>query len=279
MDINEIQKPGVYSDITNDEYHASFGISSTGLKAFGKSPAHYKAYTEKAFKETPALRIGKIIHEAILEPEKFNSVVWDGPVKRGKAWEQFQNDNHGRHILTVTERDMLDGMTMAVMAHSRASRLVASAGWAEVSAWWVDPVSGELCKCRPDKWRKDGVLVDLKTCEDASPEGFAKSVYNYGYHLQAAFYLDGAARAIRQSGRTDLEIPSEFFFVAVEKEPPYAVGVYNLDYEAMEIGRDRYSALLLEYSRCRVRDEWPAYKEELVTLGLPAWAIKKELAA
>ena len=35
----------------------------------------------------------------------------------------------------------------------------------------------------------DGLMViDVKTTSDASPEGFGKSSWNLGYHVQAAFY-------------------------------------------------------------------------------------------
>ena len=36
-----------------------------------------------------------------------------------------------------------------------------------------------------------GVLSDLKSVQDASPEGFAQGIANYRWHRQAAFYLDG----------------------------------------------------------------------------------------
>jgi len=105
--------------------------------------------------------------------------------------------------------------------------------------------------------------VDLKSTQDAS-EHFAKSCANYGYHRQAAMYLDG----LRTLG-LDAE---HFIFVAAEKAPPYAVGVYELDYDAIERGRDLYRADLELLARCMERDEWPAYSPELVTLSLPRWA-------
>ena len=52
------------------------------------------------------------------------------------------------------------------------------------------------------KYRK--VLVDFKKTQDASESGFTRSVYNYGYNLQSAFYLEGFSA-------------DRFFFVAVEE--------------------------------------------------------------
>lgn len=271
---------GIYTNISNEDYHAIDAASSTGLSKLKQSPAHFKAYVAKEFKETPALRIGKIIHEAILEPEKFEYVVWTGKSKNSKAWKEFKAAHADTHILSVDEELKVNRMRDAIHGHSRAARLVGAPGMAEVSAFWIDENSGENCKCRPDKWLNNGLIVDLKTTEDASPEAFAKSIANYNYNMQAALYLDGAATAMRQ-GHYDgpLGYPESFVFVAIEKEPPYAIGIYELDYEAMELGRDRIQRELLLLADCRANNHWPAYPENLTTLSLPYWAAKKEMAA
>src|SRR5690606_3181532 len=78
-----------------------------------------------------------------------------------------------------------------VRAHPTASVLLAS-GYAEQTFQFIEPISGASCKFRPD-WlnMQNGVIVDIKTTEDASPRGFARSVEKYRYHVQDAFYSDG----------------------------------------------------------------------------------------
>ncbi len=62
----------------------------------------------------------------------------------------------------------------------------------EASGAFIDPATGELCRVRPDLYREDlGLILDIKSTESARPDAFARSVINYGYHAQEAFYSDG----------------------------------------------------------------------------------------
>jgi exodeoxyribonuclease VIII len=105
------------------------------------------------------------------------------------------------------------------------------------------------------------VLVDLKTTNDASPEGFIWAVRRYLYHLQAAFYVDGWEAA--GGGPID-----EFIFIAVEKTPPFAVGLYRLPESALIKGRDLYRQGLDTFNRCLTRQVWPGYSQEIMTLDV-----------
>ena len=200
--------PGIYTDMTNDEYHADrSAVSNSGISKIVQSPAHYRAYLEQEFKETDALRFGRIVHEAILEPEKFAFAVQpkiDRRTKAGKAaYELFMEENVGKHVLSQDEADAVQRMRDNVYAHPAArAALTTSTGRAEVSVFgYQGDQSGELCKCRPDFWRDDNVLVDLKTTIDAGPQAFNKACFNYGYHRQAAFTSTCAARPQRRSKR------------------------------------------------------------------------------
>lgn len=188
--------------------------------------------------------------------------------------------NDGKQIITADEHAQLEGMRDAVMAHPAAHQLLTGcAGAAELSAYWKDPETGALCRCRPDFWRTDGVLVDLKTTDDASPDGFAMSVQKFRYHVQASFYLDGCRQAIEHGGE-DLPIkpgaPTAFVFIAVEKKPPHAVAVYALDFDSLEIGREEYQRDLQTYAECTAADSWPAYGDQIQRLGLPEWRLRRE---
>lgn len=188
-------------------------------------------------------------------------------------WSDVQAEwlaNNGqRTVLSAEQWDQLHRMRDAVMAHPAASALLTKVpGKAELSVYWNDPATGVLCRCRPDWWREDDVLVDLKTCEDASPEGFAKSMANWRYDVQAPFYLDGVRQA---TGRK----PRGFVFVAVEKKAPFAVGVYVLDSESLELGRAQYVADLRTYAECVRTGSWPGYGDKIQTISMPAWHANK----
>lgn len=183
--------------------------------------------------------------------------------------EEWQRNNTDRTVLSQEVWDQLHAMRDAVMSHPAASALLTKVpGVAEQSVYWHDPITGVLCRCRPDWWRSDDVLVDLKSTEDASPEGFAKSIANWRYDVQAPYYLDGVQIA---TGRK----PRGFVFVAVEKKAPYAVGVYVLDAESLELGRAQYQHDLKIYAECQRSGQWPGYGDKIQVINLPAWHANK----
>jgi hypothetical protein len=105
-----------------------------------------------------------------------------------------------------------------------------------------------------------GTIVDLKTCTDASPSGFARACAAFGYHVQAAHYLN-------------VTFAERFVFIAVEKTFPYAVGVYELDAAAMAAGKEQCRIGLQTISDCRAINEWPGYTTTCDTITMPGWAL------
>ena len=66
----EITPPCFIANMPNDAYHSyPEGISSTGLKAVLRSPAHYKFQAART--PSRAMEIGTAIHTALLEPDRF----------------------------------------------------------------------------------------------------------------------------------------------------------------------------------------------------------------
>ncbi|USZ80567.1 exodeoxyribonuclease VIII [Serratia phage MQ-4] len=188
-----------------------------------------------------------------------------------KLWSDVKAEweavNAHRQILNQDQWDAVHRAAKAIKDHPAASKLI-GAGKAEQSVYWTDPLTGELCRCRPDWWRDDNIVVDLKTTENAGPDGFAKSIANFRYDVQAAFYLDGIEAA---TGKR----PRGFVFVAVEKKPPFAVGVYVLDAETLELGRAQYQHDLKIYAECQRSGVWPGYGDKIQTINLPAWHANK----
>ena len=63
----------VFSDIPNPVYHAGVGISSSKIRAFGKSQLHA---VEKVQETTPAMNFGTAAHALLVEGEEaFNQTV------------------------------------------------------------------------------------------------------------------------------------------------------------------------------------------------------------
>ena len=68
--------------ISNEEYHADPAISASQLKEIGKSPFHYwKRYVDpdrSPSEPTAAMRLGSLVHCAVLEPNAIAAVRVDG---------------------------------------------------------------------------------------------------------------------------------------------------------------------------------------------------------
>jgi hypothetical protein len=183
----------------------------------------------------------------------------DRRTKEGKAaYEALQAD--GKLILTADDMATIQGMQKSVFTHVAAAELL-SEGEAELSVTW-QAENGFLCKCRPDWWIGD-TLVDVKTCDDASPEGFMRAIVKYGYHRQAAWYLRGTGA-------------KKFKFIAVEKSAPYAVGVYELDALSLNQGAYECDQALEMWEEAKIRGVFPAYSEDCELLSLPDWKFDEQ---
>ena len=254
------------------QYRASEGLSKSLLDwiAPPRTPAHFKARVSGliADEQTPAMRLGSMIHRAILEPETVAG-AWvvkpDGmnfATKEGKEWKAAQT----LPIITAAEGETITGMRDSVHAHPAVKRVLANAK-TEVSLF-ANGEDGVLRKARIDALPESGnVIVDIKSCQSADPDMMAKSVVAYRYDVQAAYYLD-----ICKLLGID---KSEFLFVCVEKLPPHAVAVYALDQDAIAWGRMQYQRDLALIKHCEAKDHWPSFTQDITTLALPAWAQKQ----
>lgn len=250
------------------EYHAAHRINYSGLKTIiNKSPAHYRYGLTNSPEETAALKFGSAVHTAVLENPFFFHIYAIAPAidrrtKEGKA-EFAKLEAGGKIILSNEEGEQVLKIAQAVNWNETAFKLLRN-GKSEVTIFAeIDDIPA---KCRVD-YLRPGVAVDLKTTDDASPSGFASACAKYDYAMQAAWYLDSCAAA-------GIELDA-FIFVAVEKKPPYAVGIYELDLNSIEAGRTKYRRALSLYKHCMAVDEWPAYSPDIVTISLPAWAMKE----
>lgn len=285
---SDLVRLGLVSGLSNEEYHGAPGVSKSKLDKLARSPAHYLAYLDEPRRETPALRFGRLIHMAVLEPEALmlSSVPPDAPPRPTsrqrtakkpsqdsldaiKWWDEFDEANAGCVIVSADESEQIRRIQDSIYRHPEARGLLEAPGQSEVSAWFYDQdrdeATGELCKCRPDRLMDMGDILDLKSCEDASPAGFGRSAAKYRYYVQGALYLDGMEATTKARG-------GSFGFIAFEKEPPFAVAVYVLRPQDVELGREEYRRNLAILAQCKINRHWPGYSEQAQFLSLPGWA-------
>jgi hypothetical protein len=260
--------------LSRDEYDRLQRVNWSTLKVLAKSPAHYRHQLLAKNDDTDARKLGRAVHLAVFEPERFASecVLWEDGRRAGKKWEAFSARHGAREILTAREHECCLTLQRAVRTDAAAGKYLAG-GKGEMTLLWRHGVSGmgglagfDLdCKGRVDFLADVGAIVDLKTTRDASPDGFAKECWKYRYHAQAAFYTDGHEAA------TGARLP--YVIVAVETAAPHAVQVYRVPESVLEVGREEYRTLLERLHFCRTNAIWPAYFDGESELSLPKWAI------
>lgn len=264
--------------MNNEQYHSDTSrISKSGLDLIAKSPAHYYArYLDPnrvPSEPTKALITGSAVHAAILEPHKFFEEFAVMPAFNGRTNEGKEQkalwlaSNQGKTIIDLDTYDLCMRLRDKVHAHRAAAELL-KVGKAEQTIRFTDPNTDAPCKCRPDFITPDGIILDLKTTSDASPDSFGRSAWQYRYHVQAAFYTDGYTIDRGYS-------PEGFVFIAVETTEPYQVAVYHADEAIVSAGRQTYIPELLIYQECRRTGQWPGYGDEIQPLRLPAYAMKR----
>ena len=253
--------------ISNADYHADPAISASQLKTVMQSPYHYwSRYLDPSRTPTiatSAMKLGSLTHCAVLEPDQVSARYGITPDRRSNAGKALAAEMEASGIEAVTAQEMEQALAMAASVRSNSTAaMLLSNGAAEQSFWFDDVSTGLRCKCRPD-WFDGTTIVDLKTCQDASPTGFAKAVANFSYQVQAVHYLCGT-------------LATRFIFVAVEKSAPYAIGVYELDAEALVHGSiARHNALQI-LQDCKAVNNYPGYTDGIQTLQLPGWALKDQ---
>ncbi len=251
-------KPGIYN-ISNEEYHASEGVSRSGLMLFRKSPMHYwDEYLNKdnVKEETPSEKLGSIIHKAILEPDYFYKTYVVAPAfnKRYKdqkiAYQNWCQEN--REKIIIENKDYYKASKIVDSVYrDRDSIYVLKGGINEQAIYWEE--NETLCKFKPDNMKQEsGIVVDIKTTSSAEEALFSYSAKKYGYQLQAAM----GKIAFEYTFRKKLD---KFIFLAVETEKPYCTRIIFASDQCFDKGTEEFYKLLAIYQDCLDKNEWKTY--------------------
>jgi PDDEXK-like domain of unknown function (DUF3799) len=255
-------KPGIYSGVSNADYHRDEALGSTSLKTLAtRTPAHYQHdLTHPKFSD--AFTLGTAAHSLILEDSMADIVIVEADNWLTKFAKEAKAEAlaAGFQPLLTKGWVQVQAMRDAVMAHPLAKAAFTDHK-AEQSVFWDE--DGLTLKCRPDAW-KPGALIDLKTARSADPNEFGKTAHEFGYHQSAAHYIDGVKAA------TSEELP--FHFVLVEKTAPYLVSVVELDWEAIDLGRALNDRAKRIYRECVESGKWPGYPNA-EPIALPTYAV------
>jgi len=273
---------GLYYAISNEAYQADpvagGSITSTATRGIlpPGCPAKWHHHHTAGSAPKAHFDLGTAAHKAVLGVGDDITII-DAADWRTKAAKTARDDARAAGKVPILQAawDQIQAMADAVKAHPLAHRLLApGSGQPEVTAVWTCTTTGARCRARfdwlPNQHPGRLLVPDYKTADRADPDAVARSVTNFGYHVQAAHYLDG----LRTLGYAD---PAVFLFIVQEKDPPYIVEVYELEGEALGIGLERCVQARQLWLECRRDDRWPSYLDGAVApVTLTQWARRQE---
>jgi exodeoxyribonuclease VIII len=117
-------------------------------------------------------------------------------------------------------------------------------------------------------------VCDLKTAVSASPYEFARSIANYRYHVQDAYYSDIIADVVGS-------MPS-FMFAVLEKPPKNVVpdsgmmAFYQLTQDEKDAGRNAWQSDMAAIAFAMDTDEWSGYADTVIEIERPQWARNRD---
>jgi hypothetical protein len=296
--MNKGIKPGIYFNLSNEDYHNDLAISCSGVKQLIDCPKKYwwssPLNPNKEPLDTRALRIGRLYHNLLLEPEKFNDEFLVLP--RGKMIKSYLKENGLEeqdiaHLTQIREPD-IKGAKEAIkeIKEDKVYDKWFENGYPEVSVFWEDLETGLMCRCRFDYLNID-CAIDYKTTQDVGD--VVKAVSSFSYNLQAAIYLRGLASLIAdenmivegneeqkewfKSLKKNLSGDFKFRFLFQEKNAPYISRAITLATDILEPSISIFNKALSIYSKNFKEygvSKWGSgYDkiEEITLFQMPSW--------
>lgn len=255
------------------DYRRQPGENQSSLKSILTSPAHYQASKKRSFFASPVMTIGTATHCKVLEgDETFDAGFILKPdsvkftTKEGREWKEA---NKKKTILTNEGRDR---QWDSVMGMSKALRQLEwfdpsqkdYRKYNEVSIYWT--IDGIRCKARLDRvlvLEDEVVVVDLKTTDSVNVDKFQSKLVDLGYDFQAGWYATAAEIVYKK--------PARFIFVAVERNAPYTIDLFEVPPFMMEEAKRKNEKALQILKQCQENGKWPSPEPKLRTLEYPRW--------
>lgn len=282
-----IDKPGIYDDISEADYHADcvgpapslsssiakLLVSRSPLHAWFNHPMLNAAKAAEVEKPTKAMDIGTATHKLILGEGKAIQII-EAADYRTKDAQAARDDARAAGRVPILKADYasVKELTEAAKQQIACTELagVFDAGTPEATLVWMEGPS--WCRARvdwlPDAARGGGhiTVVDLKTTGgSAHPDDWARTAFDMGYDVQAVFYERGL-RALIPGVRS-----VKFKFLVIEQDAPYALSINEMSGQAIAEAEELVRLGIQSWTDCMERDEWPGYPSAATSIDPPKW--------
>lgn len=261
--------PAECSRMTDDEYFGAYDqfLTAHKLKTFDESPLKFRWSQEGLLprRDSKDFIFGRACHVLTLEgPKAFDERyrVGDGPINP-KTEKPYGRDSQkfadwlqevtadGHEIVSELEYEKLLNIEQAVWTNEPAVAILDDEA-AEKELVVRAKLLGVECQSRID-WidHRNRLIIDLKTTAELGkpPESGLRNPCDflrrdceiYGYHRQLAFYRMMA----RQISGCDYRVA----IIAVEKEAPFEVGVFEYSTDTLAFYESLVAASIVEYRK------------------------------
>ena len=266
--------PGIYYDMSNEQYHSANGISCSGLKHVIECEADFM-WSKQCPQDPEALRtldIGTAFHCILLEHDQYDKRYIVAPEfnrrsNQGKADEAAflaEVAHENKIVLSHDDNKQLQMMRESCFAHPVIKWLIEAPGVAEASIFWRDTETGELMKIRPDKFiqvHDHHIILDAKSIGQF--DQLENQVERMGYNMQDAMYSDGY--------RQQFGAFPDFYFAFCSTTlncGRYPATCRQLSSEWKAAGHQLYRDALHKYHAAKLDNDWLKIPE----LTRPRWA-------
>lgn len=234
-------------------YFSRDALSNSGIKEILKSPAHFKHWTENPKEDSSAFRVGRAFHMMVLEPHRMESelaIFREMKTFNSKAGEAFLAMHPNHNCVTLDEYNQAWNMASSLGRHETITNLLRGCR-KEVEIYdQIRTEHGLIDRKVMLDAVNDKSVFDLKTTDESAAD-FEWTAKKYQYDVQAHWYIDAAEK-------------DDFYFIVVEKKPPYGVLVYQASDLMIARGAEKNRRAAELYARCKALNEWPGYDTNVI---------------
>jgi len=269
---------GIHYNVSAAAYHADPcekpSLSSSVAKILiEKTPrhawhAHPRLNPDFAADKSPKFDLGSAVHELMLGKGVGYTVI-DAADYRGKEAQQARQKARESGTVPLLGEQYKQAVGIAKEALDALAKMdvhLEDYRNEGVLIW----ENHELpCRAMVDSiGRGIHQIWDIKTTSAGlSDFAIARNIVNFGYDLQAAFYIKGMEALFQE-----LTDRIEFRWVFVETDPPYDLRVIQADATTLEFGRRKAGAAMLMWAACMSSGNWPGWPRGIGKITYPSWA-------
>lgn len=280
----QIDKPGLYLDIPESDYHADPIVEPSASRSilkilYERTPRHASAnhprlpHFQREDKEDK-FSLGTAVHSTILNRgAKIVECPFDSWRTNDSKAMRESAKLAGKVPLLTDQVERVHAMNAAILAQLGDFPELAGAfdpafGVPESMAAYIDPVAG-WTRVLIDWLGKDLAVTDLKTTDiPLSEEKLGRHCDSMGYEWQ---------HAITERALTHLypELRGRFqmTFLFAETKYPHAIMPIRLPNDAIARGRHHVAEAMRKWAECKAANNWPAFSGEVKTVDYPPWGI------